>query len=70
MPGRPMTEEQNLPSWLFVFLSLARGLKFDDVERTLSYAGPFLAHVFVRVMQLTTHTSTLFISKFSVGSES
>ena len=55
MPGRPMTEEQNLPSWLFVFLSHARGLKFDDVERALSYAGPFLARIFLFASSSSRH---------------
>ena len=40
---------------IIVSLCFARGLKFDDVKRALSYfASPFLARLlFVRVMQLS-----------------
>ena len=55
MPGPFITAEQNLPSWLFIFLSLARGLKLDDVERALSYAGPFLARMFLFVSCSSRH---------------
>ena len=66
MPGRPMTEEQNLPSWLFVVLSLARGLKFDDVERALSYAGPFLVRMFLFASCSSRHTHQFYLSRNSV----
>ena len=38
----------HLPLWLFVSLSLARGLKFDDVKIALNYFdGPFLVRLFL-----------------------
>ena len=36
-----------MPGRLFIFLSLAMGLKLDDVERPHSCAGPFLARMFL-----------------------